>query len=60
MVSPVVQVNTVFHLHPNTLKVPSADGVGVVTIHPPFACTGPGSVQVRLISHRIRQGQVSL
>ena len=60
MVCPAVQVDEVFHLGPDAFDMPSADGHDEVTITPPCAHTGPAPVQVRLISYKLREGQVCM
>lgn len=59
MVGPSVQVDEVFHLGPDAFDMPSANGGEDVTITPPCAHTGPAPVQVRLLSYRLRDGQVT-
>ncbi|XP_041373869.1 hormone-sensitive lipase-like [Gigantopelta aegis] len=57
LVCPVVQVNEVLLLGPDSFEMPTSDNSDVVVITPPCAHTGPGSVQVRLISVVLREGQ---
>ncbi|XP_067674831.1 hormone-sensitive lipase-like [Haliotis asinina] len=57
LVCPPVQVNEVISLGPDSFEMPTADGSDIVVITPPCSHTGPGHVQVRLISSILRDGQ---
>ncbi|XP_064613572.1 hormone-sensitive lipase-like [Liolophura sinensis] len=57
LVCPSVQVNELITLRPDVLTMTSSDGKREVTIQPPSAHTGPGPVNIRLISHDLRDGQ---
>lgn len=57
--SQAVQVNLTLTIPGEPLSLPlAADPSLSVTVSPPIAHWGPGPVQVRLISHTLRQGQV--
>lgn len=55
-----VEVSEVFSLEPETFELPVVgSSEETATITPPCAHTGPAPVNVRLISHVIREGMVS-
>ncbi|KAK6173809.1 hypothetical protein SNE40_017204 [Patella caerulea] len=57
LVYPSVEVDEVLQLGPDSFEVKLEDGSDTVFITPPCAHTGPGPVQVRLISYHLRDGQ---
>ncbi|KAI5630188.1 hormone-sensitive lipase [Silurus asotus] len=58
--SHAVQVNITLTIPGEPLSLPLASDTSLsVTVPPPIAHWGPGPVQVRLISHMLRQGQDS-
>ncbi|KAM5132481.1 hormone-sensitive lipase isoform 1-T2 [Mantella aurantiaca] len=55
-----VRINKTLCVPPEPLEMPlSSDPQHSVTINPPVAHTGPGPVNMRLISYQLRQGQES-
>lgn len=57
--SSVVQVNVTLTVPAEGLSLPLASDPNLsVAVNPPVAHWGPGPVNVRLISHTLRQGQV--
>jgi len=55
----VVQVNVTLTVPAEGLSLPLASDPNLsVAVNPPLAHWGPGPVNVRLISHTLRQGQV--
>ncbi|KAL8219706.1 UNVERIFIED_CONTAM: hypothetical protein K2H54_031540 [Gekko kuhli] len=60
MTSSQVQVSRALSVPPESFELPlAADPKLSVTITPPVAHTGPGSIQMRLISYELREGQDS-
>lgn len=56
--SSVVQVNLTFTVPAETLSLPLASDPSLsVSVSPPVAHWGPGPVNMRLVSHTLRQGQ---
>lgn len=54
-----VKVNRALSVPPAAFDLPlAADPTRTVTVSPPAAHLGPGPVQMRLISHELREGQV--
>lgn len=55
----MVQVNVTLTVPAEGLSLPLASDPNLsVAVNPPLAHWGPGPVNVRLISHTLRQGQV--
>ncbi|XP_059497309.1 hormone-sensitive lipase isoform X2 [Stegostoma tigrinum] len=60
LTSTTVRVNKTLSVPPNPFKMPmQADPSLMVDISPPVAHSGPGPVQMRLISYELRDGQDS-
>ncbi|XP_072912105.1 hormone-sensitive lipase [Hemitrygon akajei] len=60
LTSTTVRVNKILSIPPNHLELPLlVDPNLMVTITPPVAHSGPGPVQMRLISYELREGQES-
>ncbi|XP_015262558.1 PREDICTED: hormone-sensitive lipase [Gekko japonicus] len=60
MTSSQVQVSRALSVPPDSFELPlAADPKLSVTITPPVAHSGPGSIQMRLISYELREGQDS-
>ena len=57
---PHVEVSDVISLDPVNFELQSTCSDEAVVITPPCAHTGPAPVQVRLISHALREGQVGI
>ncbi|KAL5019642.1 hypothetical protein ScPMuIL_002534 [Solemya velum] len=57
LVGPSIQVDNLITLSPETFEISNREGSETVTITPPCAHRGPSPVQVRLLSHKLRQGQ---
>eukprot|EP00061_Rhincodon_typus_P008404 g30981.t1 len=58
LTSTTVRVNKTLSVPPNPFKMPmQADPSLMVDISPPVAHSGPGPVQMRLISYELRDGQ---
>ncbi|XP_018426687.1 PREDICTED: hormone-sensitive lipase isoform X2 [Nanorana parkeri] len=58
--SSTVRINKILSVPPEPLEMPlSSDPQRTVTINPPVAHTGPGPVNMRLISYQLREGQES-
>ena len=59
MMCPAVAVDKVIQVQPDTFELPMKDGENYIKITPPCAHSGPAPVHTRLISARLREGQVS-
>jgi len=60
IVCPPVQVDQVIVIPPVALELPLVDSTDTVRIAPPCVHSGPDSVNARLISYELREGQVRL
>ena len=58
MLCPAVALDKVIHVQPETFELPMKDGENYIKITPPCAHSGPAPIHVRLMSARLREGQV--
>ena len=59
MMCPAVALDKVIHVQPETFELPMKDGENYIKITPPCAHSGPAPIHVRLMSARLREGQVT-
>lgn len=62
LVCPAIKVNEVMYLMPEPFELPAVNTdnpTDMITITPPCAHTGPGTIKVRLMSFEPREGQVT-
>ena len=58
MMCPAMALDKVIHVQPETFDLPMKDGENYIKITPPCAHSGPAPVHTRIISARLREGQV--